>query len=89
MIVEILSTVHVSCPEHALVSELFLIVGLIAGIRRTLALPATFSQLLEMGEAAFGNAMIELGLSTLMVVALVASRSILRKQRADIATARV
>ncbi len=83
MIVEILSTVQVSFREHALVTEPFLIVGLIAAIRRILVLTAEFSRLLEMGDAAFRNAMVELGLLTLMVVALVVSLYILRKQRAD------
>jgi uncharacterized membrane protein (DUF373 family) len=83
MIIEVLSTVQVSFREHALVAEPFLIVGLIAAIRRILILTAEFSRLLEMGEVAFRNAMIELGLLTAMVVALVASLFILRRQRFD------
>jgi uncharacterized membrane protein (DUF373 family) len=81
MIVEVLSTVLVSFREHALVAEPFLIVGLIAAIRRILILTAEFSRFLEMGELAFRNAMIELGLLTIMVVALVTSLFILRRQR--------
>jgi phosphate-starvation-inducible protein E len=84
MLVEILYTVQVSFREHALVPEPFLVVGLIAAIRRLLVLTAEFSRLLEEGEAAFRNAMIELGLLTLVVVALVASLLMLkhRGQRA-------
>lgn len=60
---------QVSFREHALIAEPFLIVGLIAAIRRILILTAEFSRFLEMGEVAFRNAMIELGLLTAMVVA--------------------
>jgi len=47
MIVEILYTVQVSFSEHALVPEPFLIVGLIATIRRLLVLTAEFARLVE------------------------------------------
>lgn len=86
MIVEILYTVQVSFREHALVPEPFLIVGLIAVIRRVLVLTAEFGELLEKGEHVFRNAMLELGLLTVMVVALVVALVLLRK-RAPTATA--
>jgi phosphate starvation-inducible membrane PsiE len=86
MIVEILYTVQVSFREHALVPEPFLIVGLIAVIRRVLVLTAEFGELLEKGEHVFRNAMLELGLLTGMVVALVVALVLLRK-RAPTATA--
>ena len=86
MIVELLYTVQVSFREHTLVAEPFLIVGLIAAIRRILVLTAEFSRLLEMGDVAFRNAMIELGLLTIMVVALVASLFMLRKPHAGTPT---
>ena len=88
MIVEILSTVQVSFREPALVAEPFLIVALIAAIRRNLVLTAEFSRLLDMGEVAFRNAMIELGLLTVMVVALVGSLFLLHKQRPQAAAVR-
>jgi uncharacterized membrane protein (DUF373 family) len=88
MIVEILSTVLVSFREHALTAEPFLIVGLIAGVRHILVLTAEFSQLLEAGEPSFRNAMIELGLLILLVVALVASLFMLRKPRSEPAAVR-
>jgi hypothetical protein len=50
---------------------------------RILILTAEFSRLLEMGEVAFRNAMIEFGLLTVMVVALVASLFIRRRQRSE------
>src|SRR2546428_430295 len=77
--VELLYTVQFSFREHALVPEPFLIVGLIAAIRRLLVLTAEFARLLEKGERAFQGAMLELGLLTVMIVALVVSLVILRK----------
>jgi flagellar biosynthesis protein FliQ len=70
---EILYTVQVSFREHALIPEPFLVVGLIAGIRRTLVLTAEFSELLDQGDEAFRNAMLELGLLTALIVGLVVS----------------
>ena len=86
MIVEILYTVQVSFREHALVPEPFLIVGLIAVIRRVLVLTAEFGEMLERGEQVFRNAMLELTLLTVMVVALVVALVLLRR-RAATATA--
>lgn len=80
MIVELLYTVQVSFREHALVPEPFLIVGLVAAIRRVLVLTAEFPELHERGEAALRIAMTELGLLTLMILALVASLRLLRRR---------
>ncbi len=82
MIVEVLYTVQVSLREHSLVPEPFLLVGLIATVRRLLVLTAEFSTLLEEGEVAFRSAMIELGLLTVMIVALVGSLLMLRRRAA-------
>ena len=81
MIVEILYTVQVSFSEHALVPEPFLIVGLIATIRRLLVLTAEFARLVESNTAAFRAAMLELGLLTVMIVALVVSLVVLKEVR--------
>ena len=59
MIVELLYTVQVSFREHALVPEPFLIVGLIAAVRRLLVLTAEFARFLEKGDGAFRGAMLE------------------------------
>jgi hypothetical protein len=80
MIVEVLYTVQISFREHALVPEPFLIVGLIAVIRRVLVLTAEFGELLGKGSDLFGRAMLELGLLTLMVLALVAALVLLRRR---------
>ncbi len=82
LVVEILYTVQVSFREHVLVPEPFLIIGLIAGTRRVLVLTAEFPRLLEKGDSAFRNGMIELGGLALLVVALVASLVLLQRRRA-------
>jgi hypothetical protein len=83
MIVELLYTVQVSFREHALIPEPFLIVGLIAATRRILVLTAEFGTLVEKGEGVFRNAMLELALLTLLVVAMVVSLVLLRKKHPD------
>jgi phosphate starvation-inducible membrane PsiE len=82
MIVELLYTVQISFREHALVPEPFLIVGLIAAIRRLLVLTAEFARLLEKNQGVFQGAMLELGLLTVMIVALVVSLVVLKKHPA-------
>lgn len=84
MVIELLYTVKVSFQEHALVPEPFLIVGLIAATRRILIVTAQLAVFVEKttDEATFRHAMWELGLLTLMIVALVASLLMLRKRTA-------
>jgi hypothetical protein len=82
MLVELLYTVQVSFREHALVPEPFLIVGLIAATRRILVVTAEFSVTEKgagQGAETFRNGMIEIGLLTLMTVALVGSLLMLRR----------
>ena len=80
LIVEILYTVQVSFREHTLVPEPFLIVGLIAAIRRVLLVTAEFSHAVGKPEVSLRNGMIELGLLSLLIVALVASLVLLQKR---------
>ena len=80
MIVEILYTVQVSFREHTLVAEPFLIVALIAAVRRVLILTAEFSKPAEVVEATFRNAMFELGLLTVLILALVFSLFLVKRQ---------
>ncbi len=83
MIVELLYTVKVSYREHTLVPEPFLIVGLIAVMRRILIVTAQLAVLVEKPDAlAFRSALFELGLLTVMVVAIVGSLLMLRKRSA-------
>lgn len=88
MIVEILYTVQVSFREHTLVPEPFLVVGLIAGIRRALVLTAEFSKMVDGGDAdTFRNAMIELGLLTVFIAGLVLALAVLHRRPHDRAAA--
>lgn len=79
MVVEILYTVQVSLRQHTLEPEPFLIVGLIAAVRRVLVVTAEFPKLVQLGDGGFRNAMFELGLLTALIVALVVSVAILRR----------
>jgi uncharacterized membrane protein (DUF373 family) len=78
--VEVLYTVQVSFRQHILRPEPFLVVGLIAVTRRVLVLTAEMSKLAKETQTGFYNAMIELGLLTLLVVALVLCLRMLRQQ---------
>lgn len=80
MMIEILYTVQVSFREHVLVPEPFVLVALIAAVRRILVITAEFGTLSEQGESAFRYAMIELGLLTVMTGVLVACLVGLRKR---------
>jgi uncharacterized membrane protein (DUF373 family) len=79
MLVELLYTVRVSFRQHALLPEPFLIVGLIAAVRRILVVTAEFS---IKGEQAprFREGMLEIAVLTVMVVALVGSLLMLRSR---------
>jgi uncharacterized membrane protein (DUF373 family) len=77
--VELLYTVQVSIREHTLVPEPFLLVGVIAAIRRVLVLTAEFSHANQMNNDVFGRSMIELGVLTVLVLVLVISLILLRK----------
>jgi len=87
MVIELLYTVQVSFREHAIAPEPFLIVGLVAATRRILVLTAELTGLQEKPEAVFRFAMIELGILTVMVVALVGSLLMLRSGRQPAAVA--
>ena len=88
MFAEILYTVQVSFREHALVPEPFLIVGLIAAVRRILVTTAEFARTIEQGGELFRNAMIELAVLTVMVVARVASLLMLRRRGSSVTAER-
>lgn len=71
LIVELLYTVQVSFREHELRVEPFLVVALIAVIRRILVLTAELPK--SQASATFSHSLIEEGVLTLMVVVLVAA----------------
>jgi uncharacterized membrane protein (DUF373 family) len=83
LVVELLYTVQVSFREHALIPEPFLLIGLIAGIRRVLLLTAEFAQVHEKSDIVFQHFIVELVALTVLIVALVISLVVLRK-RAEI-----
>jgi uncharacterized membrane protein (DUF373 family) len=83
MNVELLYTVQVSFRERALVPQPFLVVGLVAATRRVLVLTAEFTGAQAPGGEAFRLAMIELGLLTIMNVALVGCLRLLAAGRAN------
>ena len=74
-----LYTVQVSFRERGLIAEPFLVVSLIAVIRRILVLAAEVPKLPEAGEVVFRHAMLELGVLTVMVLVLVGSLIMLQK----------
>ena len=80
LVVEILYTVQVSFREHTLAPEPFLLIGLIAAVRRVLVITAELTERKLDSEDVFRHLMIELGVLTFMVLALVASVMMLRKR---------
>lgn len=80
LVVELLYTVLVSFREHALVTEPFLIVGLISVIRRVLVLTAQVPELAQANEVAFRHAAYELILLTGMIVVLVGALLFMQRQ---------
>jgi uncharacterized membrane protein (DUF373 family) len=81
MLVELLHTVRVSLHAHGLLPEPFLIVGLIAAMRRVLVITAEAHPLAEIDMPRFDRAMMELGLLTLLTLVLVVSIILLRRSR--------
>jgi hypothetical protein len=85
MLVEILHTVRISIRSHILVTEPFLVVGLIASIRRILVITLEASAITQgrnwstEGASIFRGTMIELGLLGLLILILVFSITLLRR----------
>src|SRR3989440_12365219 len=88
MLVEILHTVRISIRSHHLVTEPFLVIGLIASIRRILVITLEAATLTKEGKwsmegaSIFHASMIELGLLGLLVLVLVFSITLLRRHAA-------
>jgi uncharacterized membrane protein (DUF373 family) len=85
MLVEILHTVRISVHSHVLVAEPFLVVGLIASIRRILVITLEAATLIKDarwsgdGASIFRASMVELGLLGFLVLILVFSITLLRR----------
>jgi len=79
MLVEILHTIRIAILQHALIMEPFLIVALIASVRRILILTPEAAEFIKSDLGAFRNTMIELGLLSVLILVVVVSIAILRK----------
>jgi uncharacterized membrane protein (DUF373 family) len=88
MLIEILHTVHVSVRSGVLTCEPFLVVGLIASIRRILVITLESSQatqhgvISDNGEKLFRASMIEMGVLCVLIPVLVGSIYLLRRAAA-------
>ena len=80
LVVELLYTVQVSFREHSVIPEPFLLVGLIAAIRRVLVLTAEVAQVHGQSDQVFRRFVVELVVLTVLIVALVISLVLLRKR---------
>jgi uncharacterized membrane protein (DUF373 family) len=89
MLIEILHTVRVSVRSGSLTCEPFLVVGLIACIRRILVITLESSQATQHGEVSdsaerlFRMSMIELGVLAVLIPVMVISIYLLRKAEAE------
>ncbi len=79
MIVELLHTIRLFIVEHALVPEPFLIVALIAGVRRMLILTTEASQYIQNKPEQFRMAMLEMGLLVISFLVIAGSIYVLRQ----------
>jgi uncharacterized membrane protein (DUF373 family) len=88
MIVEILHTVGVSFRSHTLTAEPFLVVGLIASVRRILVVTLESSQVGDVGrtspsgQALLHSAMMELVVLGFLILIMVISIALLRRGQA-------
>ena len=78
LIVELLYTVQVSFRTHSLLPEPFLLVGLIAAIRRVLVLTAEFSRIPAHTEEMFKHFILELAILTALILAVTISFVLVR-----------
>lgn len=80
LIIELLYTVQVSFRQHALVAEPFLVVALIATVRKILVLVAQVAEVgSETSEIAFRHSIGELGMLAVLVLVLVGSLILLHR----------
>jgi uncharacterized membrane protein (DUF373 family) len=89
MIVEILHTVGVSFRSHSLIAEPFLVVGLIASIRRMLVITLESSQVRQAsllapdGRASLNSALLELIVLGFLILVMVVSIFLLRRSKSN------
>ncbi len=80
LVVELLYTVQVSFREHVVTPEPFLLVGLIAAIRRVLILTAEVGHAGGESAANLQPMLLELGVLTLLIVAIATSLYVLGRR---------
>lgn len=88
LVVELLYTVQVSFREHTIVPEPFLIIGLIAAIRRVLLVTAEFGEV-RGDVAVFKYFVIEIAVLTVLILVLVAALVLLRRLAGHVSSERV
>src|SRR5207253_7556095 len=88
LIVELLYTVQVSIREHSIVPEPFLLVGVIAAIRRVLVITAEFGHIPQLPEALMQRFIGELAVLTALILVLVISLLLLHKRNDQIVAKR-
>jgi uncharacterized membrane protein (DUF373 family) len=87
LVVELLYTVQVSFREHAIVPEPFLIIGLIAAIRRVLVLTAEFGEA-RGNDSVLQYFVIEMAALTVLILVLVGAIVLLRRLAATVVAQR-
>lgn len=80
MIIEILYTIRASLERHYLSAEPFLIVGLIAAVRRILIISVESGHIVTTNPDTFRNLLAEIGILGLLVLFFVVSIWFLRRQ---------
>jgi len=95
MFVEILHTVRISISSHQLSMEPFLVVGIIASIRRILVITMQAAKFTEEGHQGpdamltFRNSMIELAVLGILILIFVFAISLLRRSRTPLAVSAI
>jgi uncharacterized membrane protein (DUF373 family) len=85
MLIEVLHTVRISLRSQSLLMEPFLIVGMIASIRRVLVITMQAAKMTEQGQApmaqasTFQNTMLELGVLGLLIFVIAFAIYLLRR----------
>jgi uncharacterized membrane protein (DUF373 family) len=89
LIVELLYTVQISIREHSIAPEPFLLVGVIAAIRRVLVVTAEFGHVSQLPPATLQHFLYELVVLTILILVLVISLILIRRHGAAVAAERV
>jgi hypothetical protein len=80
MVIEILYTIRVSIRQHSLRAQPFLVVGLIAAVRRVLVISVEAGSLVKTEPEVFRNLVLEIGVLGVLVLIFVVSLLLMRRQ---------